>query len=203
MSKITVFRENPHARVINQTVDVLERGGIIIYPTDTTYGIGADINNKKAIEKILHIKRETKFKALSFICWDFAHLTDYVKISNFAFKIMKRCLPGPYTFILDAKKLVPKLMLSKQKTAGIRLPDDEFCKKVIEKLGHPIVSTSIPEIDGINMNNPEEFYGYFSNQVDLIIDAGFIESEPSTVVSLTGDELEILREGKGDLEKLY
>ena len=116
---------------------------------------------------------------------------------------MKRCLPGPFTFILDAKKLVPKLMLSKQKTAGIRLPNDEFCKRVTIELGHPIVSTSIPIIEGINMNDPEEFYDYFSNQVDLIIDAGFIESEPSTVVSLVGDELEILREGKGDIEKLY
>ncbi|MCB0278194.1 MAG: threonylcarbamoyl-AMP synthase, partial [Calditrichaeota bacterium] len=121
--------------MIKIAADILRSGGIIIYPTDTTYGLGADIYNKKAIERILQIKHESKFKALTFICDDFSVLHNYVRISNFAFKILKRCLPGPYTFVLEATKLVPKLMLHKRKTAGIRVPNDEFCVELVRELG--------------------------------------------------------------------
>jgi tRNA threonylcarbamoyl adenosine modification protein (Sua5/YciO/YrdC/YwlC family) len=198
-----IYQENPHQRVIKKTAEVLRNGGIIIYPTDTTYGIGADIYNQKAIKRILQLKNETKFKALSFICDSFNNMHQYVKISNFAFKIMKRCLPGPYTFILEATKLVPKLMLFNKHTAGIRVPDDEFCRQLIHELGNPIVSTSLPNSDDYNMNDPEEIITKFDKHVDLIIEAGYIASAPSTVVDLQNDEITILREGSGDLSRLY
>jgi len=200
---LKVYQENPHHRVIQKTVEVLKKGGIIIYPTDTTYGLGADINNKKAIERILQLKHESKFKALSFICSEFSELTDYVQIDNHAFKLMKRCLPGPFTFVLPAKRLVPKLMLSKQKTAGIRVPDDAFCKQLVQELGHPIVSTSLPSPEGEILNDPHEIFDLYHKRVDLIIEAGFLDSEPSTVVDLTEGDPIILREGKGDVNKLY
>jgi tRNA threonylcarbamoyl adenosine modification protein (Sua5/YciO/YrdC/YwlC family) len=198
-----IYQENPQPRVINKAAEVLRNGGVIIYPTDTTYGLGADIMNKKAIERILQIKHASKFKALSFICDDFKHIHEYVHISNFAFKTMKRCLPGPFTFVLEATKVVPKLMLHNRKTAGIRVPNDPFCIALIKELGHPIVSTSLPVEEGEILNDPDEIISRFDNLVDLIVEAGFIYNEPSTVVDLQNDEINILREGSGDIQLLY
>lgn len=200
---LRLYPQNPHPRVIQQTLKVLLSGGVIIYPTDTTYGIGADISNKKAIEKILRIKHVSKFKALSFMLDDFKNIHKYVKVSDFAFKVMKRCLPGQYTFILEATKLVPKLMLFNRKTAGIRVPDDEFCRELVRQLGHPIVSTSLPSPEGEILNDPEVIRDRFEKQVDLIVEAGHIFTAPSTVVDLQNDEIEIIREGSGDINRLY
>jgi tRNA threonylcarbamoyl adenosine modification protein (Sua5/YciO/YrdC/YwlC family) len=200
---LSIHRENPQQRIIDKAVEVLRKGGLIIYPTDTVYGLGADINNKQAIERILLLKQSSKNKMLSFICDDFKHMHEYVVIDNHAFKIMKRCLPGHFTFILEATKLVPKLMLTKQKTAGIRLPDDAFCQLLVKTLGNPIVSTSLP-IEGDHiLNDPYEINEIFGNRVDLIIDGGILEIMPSTIVDLQNNDIKIVREGSGDLTKLY
>jgi tRNA threonylcarbamoyl adenosine modification protein (Sua5/YciO/YrdC/YwlC family) len=201
--RIRVFQKNPHKRVVDQALKVIQKGGIIIYPTDTVYGIGADIYNKKAIERIIRLKKETKFKALSLICSSFSQLTEFVKISNQSFKIMKHCLPGPYTFILEARKMVPKLMLSRQKTAGIRLPEDQFSHMLVNELGHPIISTSLPSVNGEVIIDPDNIELYFGKHVDLIVDAGFLGNEASSVISLVEDEIKIIREGKGNIDRIF
>lgn len=198
-----IYQENPQPRVINKVVDALKKGAVIVYPTDTTYGLGADIMNKKAIERILQIKHESKFKALSFICDDFKKIHEYVHVSNFAFKVMKRCLPGHYTFVLEATKVVPKLMLHNRKTAGIRVPSDEFCTSLVKELGNPIVSTSLPAAEGEILNDPDEIIQRFDKHVDVIVEAGFVYNDPSTVVDLQDDEINILREGSGEISLLY
>lgn len=198
-----IYQENPQDRVIKKAVSVLKNGGVIIYPTDTTYGLGADIYNKKGIERILQIKGESKSKFLSFICDDFKNLHQYVHISNFAYKVLKRALPGRYTFILEATKLVPKLMIHNKKTAGIRVPDDEFCQRLVAELGHPIVSTSLPVEQGYFVYEPEDIIERFEKRVDLIIESGPLYEQPSTVVDLTDSEIVIIREGSGDIDRLY
>jgi tRNA threonylcarbamoyl adenosine modification protein (Sua5/YciO/YrdC/YwlC family) len=198
-----IYQENPQPRIISKVAEALKKGAVIVYPTDTTYGIGADINNKKAIERILQIKHASKFKALSFICDDFKNIHEYVHVSNFAFKVMKRCLPGHFTFVLEATKLVPKLMLHSRKTAGIRVPEDEFCMALVNELGNPIVSTSLPSDEGEILNDPDEIISRFDKHVDIIVEAGFVYNAPSTVVDLQNDEIEIIREGSGDISLLY
>ena len=140
--------DNPQPRLINQIVDTIKKGGIIAFPTDTYYGIGCDITNKKAIEKVYQIKQRNKNKPFSFICSDLKNISDYAKVSNYAYKTMKRMLPGPYTFILEGSRMVPKIMLTKRKTAGIRVPDNKICIMLVETLGNSIISTSATMPDG-------------------------------------------------------
>lgn len=191
---------NPQARLIAQVVDVLKKGGVICYPTDTMYGVGCDIFNQKAVKRVYQIKNRPKQKPFSFMCSDLKNISEYSHVGNTAYRLMRKCLPGPYTFVLSGTKLVPRIMLTKQKTVGIRVPDHPISLALIQGLGNPILNTSamlekggeVP-LDGYDVND------LFCNQVDLVIDGGQIAPDPSTVVSLIDDRPEILREGKGDI----
>ena len=190
---------NPQQRHIQRVVDILKSGGIIAYPTDTHYGIGCDIMNKKAIEKIYLLRQRSKNKPFSFICSDLKHISLYAKVSNYAYKNMKRLLPGPYTFILEGSKLVPKIMLTKRKTAGIRVPDNAICIELVTGLGNPILSTSAVLPSGEILNEPSMIHDYFQKRIDAVIDGGPVPGFPSSIVSLIDDTPEVIREGAGDV----
>jgi len=200
---IKIYKENPNPRAINKVVEVLRKGGLIIYPTDTVYGLGCDINNIKALQRIAQIKGVKLEKAnFSFICEDLSNLSDYVKqIDNATFKILKRALPGPYTFILPGAKSLPSAF-KKKKTVGIRVPDNSIIIDIVKELGNPIVSISLRDKDDIieYSTDPELIYDEWKNRVDLIINGGFGGNIPSTIVDFSKDEPEIIREGKGSLE---
>ncbi len=191
--------DNPQVRLIAQVADRLRSGEIICYPTDTIYGIGCDIFNQKAVKRIHQLKRRPTHKPFSFMCSSLKNVSQYCHISNQAYRLMKRHLPGAYTFILPTMKIVPRIMTSKQKTVGIRVPDNNICLALVEALGNPILTTSaILNEDEIPAGEAYELEERLANVVDLIIDGGPIYPEPSTVISLTGSEPVILREGKGD-----
>jgi tRNA threonylcarbamoyl adenosine modification protein (Sua5/YciO/YrdC/YwlC family) len=194
--------DNPQPRKINQVVENLKKGGVIAYPTDTNYGIGCDIMNKKAIEKVYQIKQWPKNKPFSFICADLKNISQYAKVSNYAYKTLRRLLPGPYTFILDGSKQVPKMMLTKRKTAGIRVPDNAICHSLIGALGNPVISTTAATPDGELFNEPWLIDDHFGKQLDLVIDGGPVVGEPSSVISLLDDTPNVLREGIGDTSSL-
>lgn len=196
---LSINPENPHSRHITQVVDCLRQGGVIIYPTDTTYGIGCDIFNRKGIKKIFQIKQRDSRKPFSFICSDLAEISNYAQVSNFAFKIMKRHLPGPYTFVLDATKIVPDSLSTKQKTVGVRIPDNKICQEIVKLLGHPLVTTSANSSGDETPQDPQEINASFGRMVDIVIDGGISLSEASTVISLVNDKIEVLREGSGDI----
>lgn len=202
---IKIYNENPNPREIKRIVDILKSGGLVIYPTDTVYGLGCDIMNVKALERIAKIKGIKIEKAkLSFICNDLSHLSDYVKqIDTPTFKILKRALPGPYTFILPGSNNLPKVF-KKKKTVGIRIPDNNIIRTLVEELGNPIVSTSIRDDDDIleYTTDPELIYEKWSNLVDAVIDGGYGGNEGSTIVDLTESYPEVVREGKGSLDIL-
>ncbi|MFW6081196.1 MAG: L-threonylcarbamoyladenylate synthase [Desulfosalsimonas sp.] len=197
---IRINPENPQQRLISRAVAVLKDGGIIAYPTDTYYGIGCDLMNKKAIESIYRLKKRDRREPFSFICSDLKNISDYAKVTNYAYKTMKRLLPGPYTFILEGSRQVPKIMLAKRKTVGIRVPDHNICIELVKNLGHPVISTSAATPEGEIFNDPSFIEEYFKNSLDLVIDGGPVPAEPSSVISLIGDEPEILREGLGNLD---
>ena len=190
---------NPQSRLIRQAVDILLKGGIVVYPTDTHYGIGCDILNKKAIERIYQLKQRDKSKPFSFICSGLKNISDYAKVSNYAYKTMKRLLPGPYTFILEGSRLVPKIMLTKRKSAGIRVPDHPICISLVKALGNPIISTSATLPDGSLLFDPSLIQDVFKGRLDAVIDGGAVSGEPSSVISLINDEPEVIREGLGDV----
>ena len=197
---IEINAKNPQMRLIRRVVEDLKRGGIIAYPTDTYYGIGCDIMNKKAIEKIYQIKQRNKNKPFSFICSGLKNISHYAKVSNYAYKNMKRLLPGPYTFILEGSKLVPKIMLTKRKTAGIRVPDNAICLALVEELGNPIITTSATMPDGSILHDPSLIHDFFQSRVDFVIDGGMpIPGQPSSIISLINDLPEIIRKGIGDV----
>lgn len=202
---IKIFEENPNEREIEKVVKVLKQGGLIIYPTDTVYGIGCDITNTKAMEKVAKIKGVKLNKAnFSFICYDLSNLSDYVKqINTSIFKILKRALPGPYTFVLPGNNNLPKAFKNK-KTVGIRIPNNNIIRELVKQLGNPIVSTSIYDEDDLieYTTDPELIFEKWSNRVDVIIDGGFGGNKPSTVVDLSEDEIVVLREGKGSIDDL-
>jgi tRNA threonylcarbamoyl adenosine modification protein (Sua5/YciO/YrdC/YwlC family) len=196
---IKLNTENPPDRLIRKAADILKKGGIISYPTDTYYGIGCDIMNKKAIERIYQIKQRNKNKPFSFICSGLTNISRYAKVSNYAYKTMKRLLPGPYTFILEGSKMVPKIMLTKRKTAGIRVPDNNICIALIEELGNPIISTSASMLDNTILHDPSLIQDYYGTRLDLVIDGGPVPGQPSSVVSLIDDIPEVIRSGLGDV----
>ncbi len=196
---IKINNTNPQKRLIIKVVDVLKKGGIVAYPTDTYYGMGCDIMNKKAIEKIYQLKQRNKNKPFSFICSGLKNISHYAKVSNYAYKTMKRLLPGPYTFVLEGSKLVPKIMLTKRKEAGIRVPDNTICQALVEELGNPIITTSATMPDGTLFHHPSFILDYFSSRIDIVIDGGPVSGEPSSVISLINDYPEILRKGMGDV----
>jgi len=189
--------EHPQKRHVDRVVEALHRGGVIVYPTDTVYGLGCDIFNRKAINRIYQIKQAPAGKPLSFVCSDLSDLARYAKnISNAAYRMMKRLLPGPYTFILEASRDVPKFMIGKRRTVGIRVPDNRICLEIVQALGRPVLSTSIASaVDGIAINDIESIASRYGKAVDVIVDGGAGVSEPSTVVDLTGEEPDILRAG--------
>ncbi|WP_417908962.1 L-threonylcarbamoyladenylate synthase [Candidatus Electronema sp. PJ] len=196
---IEINSVNPQQRLIGMAVDVLKKGGVICYPTDTMYGIGCDIFNQKAVKRVHEIKQRPKHKPFSFMCASLTDISQYAHVSSPAYRLLRKHLPGPYTMVLPGSKLVPKIMLTKQKTVGIRMPQSPICLTLIEQLGNPVLNTSAlreecePPLDAFAL---EELFG---NQVDLIIDGGEIFPEPSTVISLINELPEILREGKGNI----
>ncbi|MEK6450512.1 MULTISPECIES: L-threonylcarbamoyladenylate synthase [Myroides] len=200
---IKIYPENPNEKEIDRVVKILREGGLVIYPTDTVYGLGCDITNSKALEKIAKIKGIKLEKAnFSFICYDLSNISDYVKqIDTATFKILKKALPGPYTFILPGNNDLPK-DFKKKKTVGIRVPDNNIAREIVKKLGNPIVSTSIYDEDAIleYTTDPELIYEKWQNTVDLVIDGGYGNNEASTVIDLSGSEPEIIREGKGSID---
>ncbi len=201
---IKIYPENPNPKEIQTVAETLRNGGIVIYPTDTVYGVGCDINNGKAVERIARLMNiNLKKDHLSFICYDLSHIADYTKtIDNNTFKVMKRNLPGPFTFILNANTNVPKLFKSNKKTVGIRVPDNNIIRELIKELGNPILSTSVYDEDDIieYTTDPELIYEKFQNQVDIVIDGGYGDNTPSTIVNCTNGDFEIIRQGKGILE---
>lgn len=196
---LSIHSQNPQMRLIKIAVDILRQGGVIIYPTDTVYGLGCDLSNKKGIERIYELKKRNKKKPLSFVCSDLKHISQYAKVTDYAYKTMKRLLPGPYTFILEASRLVPKIILPKRPTIGIRVPDNQICLALIRELGQPIISTSVKTADGEDLGNPYVIEEHFGRIIDLIIDGGNIIPEPSSVIGLVDDNVEIIRIGKGDV----
>lgn len=196
---IKINSRNPQERLITQVVEILKKGGIIAYPTDTYYGIGCDIMNKRAIEKIYQLKQRSRIKPFSFICSGLKNISDYAKVSNYAYKTMKRLLPGPYTFVLEGSKLVPKIMLTKRKTAGIRVPDHPICLELVETLGNPVITTSATMPDGTNFFDPSFIHDFFHPRIDVVIDGGPVPGHPSSVISLINDMPEVIRKGRGDI----
>ncbi|NOX90166.1 MAG: threonylcarbamoyl-AMP synthase [Calditrichaeota bacterium] len=198
-----IFLEHPQKRLIQKAAEVLRQGGIVVYPTDTIYGLGIDLFKKKAIEKVLRIKKESRHKMLSFILPDLKEIAEWAIVPDYAYRIMRRVVPGPYTFILRATKKVPKLLLSNQKTVGVRIPDSEVAIELVRELGRPILSTSVPQgTDGF-YTDPQEIAECFQNEIDLILDAGVMVNKPSTIVDFSKPEPEILRHGSGDIDALY
>ncbi len=196
---LRIHPENPQQRHIRTVVDTLEKGGIIIYPTDTIYGLGCDILQQKAIERICRIKNVEPRKAqLSFICSDLSHLSEYSKqVSTATFRLLKEYLPGPYTFILPASKMVPRILQSKKDTIGLRIPDNKIAQAIINELGRPILSASLPGEMVEDYTDPEIMYENFMHDVDIVIDGGIGGTVPSTVLDCTGPEPVVLREGLG------
>jgi tRNA threonylcarbamoyl adenosine modification protein (Sua5/YciO/YrdC/YwlC family) len=194
-----IHPDNPQPRHIRAVVECLERGGVIIYPTDTIYGLGCDILQQKAIEKICRIKNvEPKKAQLSFICSDLSHLSEYAKqIPTATYRLLKEHLPGPYTFILPASKMVPKVLQSKKDTIGLRIPDNKIACTIIRELGRPILSASLPGEMVEDYTDPEIMYENFRNRVDMVIDGGIGGTVPSTIIDCTGDEVLVIREGLG------
>jgi tRNA threonylcarbamoyl adenosine modification protein (Sua5/YciO/YrdC/YwlC family) len=196
---LAINPDNPQARLIAQVVTALQNDGVIAYPTDTTYGIGCSIFSKKAIERIYSIKQRERKKPFSFICADQSDVANYAKVSNYAFKVMKRYLPGPYTFVIDATSIVPDLLLTKQKTVGIRIPNNQICLALVRALGHPIVTTSANRSGDEPIGDPFVVNEEMGNLLDYVIDGGVLSPDVSSVISLLGDVPEILRKGVGDV----
>lgn len=200
---LRIYEENPNPKEIAKAVKILKNGGIIIYPTDTVYGLGCDIMNNKAIEKLAHLKNKKVDKAdFSFVCNDLSNLSEYVKqIDTPTYKILKASLPGAYTFILPANNNIPSIF-KKKKTVGIRVPSNNIARELAKALGNPLISTSINDEDEIieYTTDPEIIFEKWKNQVDLMIDGGFGNNQPSTVIDLSVNPPEIIREGKGSLD---
>jgi tRNA threonylcarbamoyl adenosine modification protein (Sua5/YciO/YrdC/YwlC family) len=191
---------NPQLRLIEQVVKSFRNGAIVCYPTDTGYGIGCDLFNQKAIKQLVQLKKRPKDKPFSFMCSDLTDISQYAHVSNTAYRLLKKNLPGPYTFVLPGTKLVPKVMATKQKTVGIRVPSHPICKLLLETLGNPIVNTSVQlEDEEIKLAEPYEIEEYLGKRIDLVVDGGPIYPDPSSVIDLTSDSPEILRVGKGDV----
>lgn len=201
---LKIHPENPQQRLINQAVEILRSGGVIIYPTDTIYGFGCDIFQPKAVERICQIKGIDPKKAqLSFICRDLSHLSDYTKsIDTPLYRMLRNSLPGPFTFILPASREVPKILKGRKDTIGLRIPDNKICIALLETLDRPLLSTSLPGEMVHEYTDPEAIYEKFGKQVDAVIDGGMGGFIPSTVVDCTTSEWTVIREGKGSLEEV-
>lgn len=201
MGKIKIYPENPNRREIDKVIQVLQDGGLVIYPTDTVYAIGCDALNVRAVEKICRLKGVNPQKSdLSIICYDLSNLSEYAKVSNMAFKLMKKNLPGPFTFILPTSNELPKIYKNR-KEVGIRVPDNNIIRTLVKELGNPILTMSIHDEDDVieYSTDPELIEEKYANTVDIVIDGGYGGTEASTVVNCTTDDFEIIRQGKGEL----
>lgn len=198
--RIEIHPTHPQMRRVRQVTEVLRRGGVVVYPTGTVYGLGCDIHQKRAVERIYQIRQLRKDHPLSFVCPDLSNISRHAYVDDFAYRIMKRLIPGPYTFVLRATREVPKILLRKQKTVGIRVPEHPVALALLEELGSPIVSTSAMVGDEV-LNDPDELHARFAH-VDAFVDAGWGGLEPSTVIDLTGNEALVLREGAGPIDML-
>lgn len=199
---IKIYPDNPNPRDLDRIVDVLREGGVIIYPTDTVYGIGCDITKPKAVERIIKIKGiKPKEAQFSFMCSDLSHISDFARVDNSTFKLLKRNLPGPFTFILPGFNRVPDYFMSKRKTVGIRIPDHPIAIELVKLLGNPILTTSLKDDDEVleYTTDPELIFEKYSDLVDLVIDAGYGDNIPSTIIDCTEEEPIVVREGKGEL----
>jgi len=196
---VAINSQNPQMRLIRRAVETLRNGGIVIYPTDTVYGMGCDLFNKRGIERIYEIQRRNRKQPLSFICADLKDISRYARVSDDAYKIMKRLLPGPYTFVLEASRIVPKIILPKRQTTGIRIPDNRICQALVAELGSPVISTSVKDETGELLSDPEVIAELYGKRVDMIIDGGVIAAAPSSVIGLLEEGPEVIREGKGDV----
>lgn len=203
---IRLYEQNPDPKRVRQIVDVLRNGGVIIYPTDTVYGMGCDITNQRAVERICKIKGiNPKKHNFSFVCADLSNIAQYTRvITKPVFKMMKKGLPGPFTFILEASSVVPKILHSNKKTVGIRVPDHTISRAIVEELGQPILSTSIYDEDEVieYSTDPELIFEKYQHLVDVVIDGGYGQNVASTILDCTGDEVEIIRQGLGQLEDI-
>ncbi|MES2731141.1 MAG: L-threonylcarbamoyladenylate synthase [Bacteroidota bacterium] len=199
---LKIYPENPELKKILQIVECLRDGGLVIYPTDTVYGLGCDIHNAKAVEKVCRIKGLKPGKIdLSFICYDLSHIAEYARVSTATFKLMKKALPGPFTFILEASNKVPKILNTNKKTVGIRVPNNNIAREIVKELGNPIITTSIKDDDEVieYSTDPDLIYEKFSGLVDIVIDGGYGHNIASTVVNGTNEAFEIIRQGLGNL----
>jgi tRNA threonylcarbamoyl adenosine modification protein (Sua5/YciO/YrdC/YwlC family) len=190
---ISINPQNPQKRLVTKVCEALEQGKIIAYPTDTFYGIGCDLMNKKGIGLIYKLKNRPLKQPFSIVCDSLKEISLYAQVSNYAYKTMKRCLPGPYTFILEATQLVPKIMMTKRRTVGIRVPDNKICLAIVRALGRPIISTSA------GFDDPRSIEEAYRKNLELVVDGGALFPEPSSVISLIDDIPEVIREGKGDV----
>jgi len=204
MVRLHVHLKNPHKRIIMNAVKVLKNGGLIIYPTDTVYGIGCSLYNKSALERLYRLKKKSKFDPISIIVKDIRQASQYTRISDNSFKVLKRCLPGPFTFILPSSREIPKIMLSKRKEVGIRIPDSEVCHEILDNFEYPLVNTSVNIMPDELLNDPEEIQKRYEHQVELMLDADWLpDAQESTVLDLTGNELTVVRHGKGNLDRVF
>ena len=198
---LRIHPDNPDPRQIKKVVECLKDGGVIIYPTDTIYGIGCDVFNKTAMQKLCRIKNlDIKKHNLSFICYDLSHIADFTKhLATSTYKLMRKTLPGPYTFILEANNAIPKLFKNSKKEIGIRIPDNNIPRDIVKELGNPIVTTSVKDKDMVieYSTDPELIHNHFNKLVDIVIDGGYGEAVPSTIIDFTNNTAEIIREGKG------
>lgn len=199
MKRLRIHPVNPQGRHLQAAAGALTDGGLVIYPTDSVYGLGCDLFNKKAVERIYQIKGNDKRKLLSFICQDLKDISEYAHVSNAAYKIMRHLLPGPYTFLLTATKQVPRILLEQRKTVGIRVPDNVVCQALLAEFGGPVISTSARLPDQEFLCDPDELEETFARTVDLFLDAGPGGIEPSTIIDLTQEEPILVRQGKGPL----
>lgn len=201
---LSIHPENPEPRKIDQIVDLLRSGGVIIFPTDTVYGLGCDLTNRKAVDKVYALKKVDRRKPMSFICHDLSHLSEYAaSVSTPAYRVMKRLLPGPYTFVLTASREVPRMVLTRQRTVGIRVPDQPICQAMVLALGHPILTTSIFAEPDELVTDARDLEDVWGRRVDAVIDGGPLVRSMSSVVDLTGSAPEIIREGKGDVTPFF
>jgi tRNA threonylcarbamoyl adenosine modification protein (Sua5/YciO/YrdC/YwlC family) len=200
---LAIDSAHPQPHHIGRAIAVLEAEGVIAYPTDTYYGLGCDIFSKKAIERVYRLKGRDRKKPLSFVCADLTDITKYAKVSNYAFRVLKKLTPGPFTFVLEATRIVPEIMTTKQKQVAIRVPDSPITRALIEGLGRPLLSTSASGHEGEVLIDPIDIRDELGHGLDLIIDGGYQLNEPSTVLSLINDEAVVLREGKGDPTRAF
>ena len=196
---LQVDPDHPEPRRIKRIAEVLRSGGVIAYPTDTVYGLGCDINSKKALERVRRIKKIDSKRHLSFVFSDLKLIADYAQVTDFSYKILRKYLPGAYTFVLEATRLVPRIVVTKKKEVGIRIPDNKICIALVSEVGNPILSSSVRLPDDQLLDDPREIGDLYSGQVDLVVDGGVFMPQPSSVISLLHDEPTVIRVGKGDV----